>query len=139
MDVEGCLSSGLLKRERKDLEKARKSVDMAEHKITLARRSFEAGIHEDTVINAYASMFHAARALLFRDGFVEKSHYALFVYLREKYRDILEPHYIHELNSLRLERHEMLYGLEKKDVTRAEADEVLQIAGGFLKKIREIL
>lgn len=139
MNVDECLKKGLLKRERKDLQKASKSIEAAEHKLALAEKTLKARIYEDTILNAYASMFHSARALLYKDGYTEKSHYALYVYLKEEYRNKIEPKYINELNNLRLERHEVLYGLEKTTITKEESQEVTEIAREFTEKTRQLL
>ena len=97
MNVDECLEKGLLKRSQPDLKKAMRSIEIAEHKLELAEREFEAKIYENAIISAYTSMFHAARAILFRDGFTERSHYALFVYLSERYGDKIECSYLTEL------------------------------------------
>jgi uncharacterized protein (UPF0332 family) len=59
-------------------------------------------------------MFHAARALLFRDGITERSHICIILYLQENYvkPGKLEQGFVNALNSLRIERHNEFYGLE---------------------------
>ena len=43
-------------------------------------------------------------------------------------------------NLLRLERHELMYGLEKtKEAQEVEAHSAVQTARGFLSKIKEII
>ena len=84
-------------------------------------------------------MFHAGRALLYKDGFSEKSHFGLFVYIKERYGNKLEPRFINELNSLRLERHELLYGLEKPEIKEVEAEDAIKIAEDFIKSIKSLI
>lgn len=139
MDIKGCLEKGLLKKNKKDIEKAKKSIKIAKHKLVIAKRIFDVKIFEESIINAYATMFHASRALLFKDGFKEKSHYGLFIYIKEKYGYKLEPRFINELNALRLERHELLYGLEKQEIKEVEAEDVIKIAEDFIKAIEIII
>ena len=139
MDIEECLEKGLLKEDKKDIEKAKKSIEIAKHKLSIAKRTFDVKIFEESIINAYAAMFHAGRALLFKDGFKERSHYGLFVYIKEKYNDKLEPRFINELNALRLERHELLYGLEKQEIKEVEAEDVMKIAEDFIKAINGLI
>ena len=140
MNVEECLAEGLLKKTDPDRKKALRSLELSAHKIEIAKRELKAGIYENVVISAYTSMFHSARALLYRDGYKERSHYAIFVYLNEKYTDKMERRYLHEFNSLRMERHELMYGLEKlPEILKAEAESVVEIAEGFLEQVKKIL
>ena len=133
MNVKECFEKGLLKLDKIDLEKAKKSLEIAKHKLEIAKKVFDIELYEETITNSYSSMFHAARALLFKDGIKEKSHYGLFVYIQEKYKDKIEPRFINELNSLRLERHELLYGLEKSNINEIEAEDIIGIVGNFIK------
>lgn len=139
MNISDCLKEGLLKKERPDIEKAKRSLERAEDKLGLAKRERDAGIFESAVITAYTSMFHSARALLFRDGIVEKSHYAVFVYVKEKYGDRIERRFLNELNSLRLERHSLLYGLEEAMVSKEEAEGIICVASDFLEAAGKII
>lgn len=139
MNVEDCLAEGLLKKDVVSPEKAERSMIKAEEKLELAKREKTAEIFESSIIAAYSSMFHAARALLFRDGYKEKSHYGLFVYIKEKYSEGLEPRFINELNNLRLERHNLLYGLEKSEIRETESGNTIGIASDFLESVRKLL
>ena len=50
-----------------------------------ARESFQGGNYKWATIQAYYSMFHSARALLYHKNYKEKSHYCLIVALRTIY------------------------------------------------------
>lgn len=140
MNIEDCLKEGLLVKSKQDSEKAKSSVEMAEHKLEIAEKESENSLFESAVVSAYASMFHSARALLFRDGYKERSHYAVFVFVSEKYSSRIERKYLGELNSLRLQRHELMYGLEKSaEVREAEAESSIVLAKGFLESVKKII
>lgn len=140
MNVADCLAEGLLKKEHPDPEKAWRSLDVAKHKLELAQREVDAGIYENAVVTAYTAMFHAARALLFKDGYKERSHYAVYIYLKEKYSSNIEQKFISELNFMRLERHDAMYGLEEReDVRESEAQAGLVLVGGFLSAVAQLL
>ncbi len=139
MNIEECFRKELLKKDAPSKEKCKKSIQSAEHKLSIAKRTFDAKIFEETIVNGYASMFHASRALLFLDGIKERSHYGLYVYVKEAYKDKLEPKFIIELNALRLERHELLYGLEKVEISEVEAEDILKIAEDFIKAIEKLV
>jgi uncharacterized protein (UPF0332 family) len=70
-------------------------------------------------------MFHAARAILFKDGFRDKSHYCIARYLEEKYvnKKELSRYVVDLLDRFRELRHVDLYELDffalKKDAEEA--------------------
>lgn len=72
MRLDECFKKRLLRRERPDLEKCKRSIEVAAAKLDGAQRAFKHGLPDATVVLAYTAMFHAARAILFRDGVVEK-------------------------------------------------------------------
>ena len=139
MDIKTCFEKGLLKKDIPDREKARKSIEIARHKLEIARANLDIKIYEETIINGYAAMFHAARALLFRDGISENSHFGVYVYIKEKYRNKLEARFINELNALRLERHELWYGLEKSEIKEVEGENALSVAKDFVNAVEKLL
>jgi uncharacterized protein (UPF0332 family) len=90
---------------------------------------------------SYTGMFQAARAILFKDGVFERSHACVVEYLRVNYtkKHILDINYVNWLDSLRVERHETLYGLDIIDVTKDEAEDALSKGLKFVEKIDGIL
>lgn len=113
MNIAECLEKGLLKQESPSVGKAKKSITIAQRKLESAKILVKLHILDMAEINIYAAMFHASRAILFKDGFKEKSHYAVYVYLSEKYHDKIPQKFLNELNVLRLDRHEIFYGLDE--------------------------
>lgn len=140
MRLDECFQKRLLRRERPDPEKCRKSIEVATAKLDEAQRAFKHGLPDATVVLAYTTMFHAARAILFRDGFVEKSHVCLVVYLREKYVKTgrLSGYLINDLDSIRIDRHETLYGLETES-SEKDAEYCLNKAKEFLSAVGTML
>lgn len=141
MNVDECLEKGLLKKENADLGKARSSLKMGRHKLEIARKEQGHGIYESALINAYTCMFHCARALLYKDGYKERSHYAVWVYLNEKYSGKLERKYLGEFEGLRVARHGLMYGLEEEDGEECaqKAKEAIETAQGFMDAVERII
>ncbi len=98
----------------------------------------ELSILDMAEVSCYSAMFHAARALLFKDGYREKSHYALYVYLKEKYSGKIEPKFLNELNILRLERHEIFYGLEEQEFDDGSIRRAITLAAAFISQVKRI-
>ncbi len=65
-------------------------------------------------IALYNVFFHTARALLFRDGIKERSHFCIARYIEEKYmrKGLLKADFLGYLDALRDARHETQYSLE---------------------------
>lgn len=59
----------------------------AKRDLESAKESFLAKNYKWTTIQAYYSMFHCARGLVYREGYREKSHFCLIVALRVFYLD----------------------------------------------------
>lgn len=124
--AEDCFNLRLLRKIKPDREKSRRSLEIARQRLKEASRAIKLKVFQFAVLEAYMAMFHSSRALLYRDGIQEKSHYAVFVYLKEKYSSRMPLHIINLLNIHRTERHEAMYGLdyspEKQDAVVALED-----------------
>jgi uncharacterized protein (UPF0332 family) len=140
MKLRECFQKRLLRKERPDSERSKRSVQVAEAKLDEAERALNHGLFDSTIILAYTAMFHAARAILFRDGIVEKSHVCLIEYLRETYvnNGKLSAALINALDTLRVDRHETLYGLEARS-SRKEAQHSVKKAKEFLDTVRKFM
>ena len=137
-NVEDCFRFRLLRKIKPDLEKSRKSLEIAEIRLKESGNVIKLKIYSYAVIESYMAMFHAARALLYKDGIQEKNHYAIFIYLKEKYADKISLHILNFLNIHRIERHEALYGIEYKP-DKKDAEIALGDAKMFVEEIKKIL
>lgn len=86
---------------------------------------------------AYACLFHAARALLFRCGYLEHNHSCLIQALRHLYTDTLLLKALDSLDQVRLSRHNVQYGGDLVDPE--EAEYVARFAEDFLELAKKIL
>lgn len=140
-NLDDCFKERLLRKDRPDIDKARVSIKISEQKLDIGRESLEKGITDAAIVFAYASMFHAARALLFRDGIIERNHLCVIIYLKEKYvkQGRLEQGFVNTLNSLRVERHNEFYGLEVEELHPEDVRAALESAGKFLAVVKRLL
>lgn len=139
MSVKECLEKGLLKEDKPDRNKAQRSVQKAAKKAEKAAKLLKAGFPEEALVTAYSSMFHAARAVLFKDGFKERSHYAVYVYLKEKCGGKIEKRFLVYLDYLRQERHDVVYSLEEPGVREEEVRESISMAREFMEAVKKLL
>ena len=140
MRLNECFEKRLLRKERPDPEKSRRSIEVAETKIDEAEKALWVDLTDTAVILAYTAMFHAARAVLFKDGVIEKSHVCLIEYLREKYVKTrrLSEALTNTLGRMRIDRHETLYGLETER-SKKDAEYSLQKAEEFLSTVKAMI
>jgi len=138
MRIEECFERRLLRRIKPDTEKAKRSIEMAKEKLGKAKEAFDKDFLDACLIYAYTSMFHSARALLYKDGIQEKSHICIVIYLREKYSQSIPQYLIQSLDSFRKERHEALYGLDF-EVDRRDATLAIRDAEEFVEVVEKLL
>lgn len=138
MKIQDLIKKGLLKKEIPDIEKSKKSVKVAQRNVKDAELMLDVEEYNWSMVAAYMAVFHAVRALLFRDGYREKSHFALQIFLDENYSDKLGKDLIFKFDLLRNYRHRGLYNVDvefkREDVLNAIKDSKL-----FINKVKEIL
>jgi uncharacterized protein (UPF0332 family) len=133
MKIAECFQKGLLKRTSTDMENALRSLELSRSNIEDAAENFSIHRYRVVAISSYSSMFHAARAILFRDGIKERSHECIPVYLKEKYPQLETLANI--LDSYRRFRHDAIYGLDFA-IDDKEAKAALDSAKEILEKIK---
>jgi len=138
MNTKDCFKKRMLRKIPKDLKKAKRSLEISENKLKIAEESFNKELFGPSLIYSYMSMFHSARALLFKDGVQEKSHICLVLYIKEFYSKKIPPYLINSLDTFRKERHETLYGLNFVE-TKEDAELGISDSKKFLETIKKIL
>lgn len=121
-----------------DIDKCKKSLEMSRQQLVKANSIFKMHIYDVAVTVGYNALFHSARALLFKDGYKDRSHWGIVEYLRLKYEDKLTEQVIKKLDTFRLLRHSITYGLESED-NREEAEELLKFAEKFLEAVEKLI
>lgn len=134
MELTDCFRRGLLINTQTDIESAGRSLNLARSYVVDAEKSMSSDSYRIVIISSYTAMFHAARAVLFRDGVKERSHECIPLYLREKYPALAGQ--ANMLDSYRKYRHEALYGLEF-EAGKDDAIASLTAANGFLSAIEK--
>ena len=87
--------------------KARKTLAASQKWLEEAEKNFESGALRSSLLSAYLAVFHAARSILFFDGYREKSHACIARYLEEKYvrKGLLETKRLEMYDHFREVRH----------------------------------
>ena len=139
-ELDECFKKGLIRKIPASEEKALKSMANADRWLKEAKKNFEHDLLSSCLVSSYSAMFHAARALLFRDGFREKSHYCVARYLGEEYvgKGKLPRVVVDLLDRLRNLRHTDLYQLDFF-VTKEEAEEAIKSAEIVIEEIASLI
>lgn len=139
-NVLDCIKKGLLRKVPASKEKAKESIGAAKKWVEEAEKNLKSKAYQSSVLSSYLGIFHAARAILFRDGLREKSHFCIARYLEEYYakKDILEMKWIELLDHYRELRHNSQYTTDFS-TSATEAENALNKAKEFRKRMESLL
>ena len=139
-DYNECISKGLLRKIPSSRGKAERSLHRARQWLNESEKNIRAKAYNSSVLSSYLAMFHSARAILFKDGFREKSHACVARYLEKTYvnKRLLPEKWIDLLDHYRELRHSDQYDLSFFS-TEEEAKRALKSAQGFVKIMGDLL
>ena len=133
-----CLERGKIKVFSKAKTLVFKELDLAKEDLKTAKKSFKENNYKWATIQSYYSMFHAARALLYKKGYREKSHFCLIESVRELYvsKGLIDFKFIESMKlGKSLRENADYYG----DFDKSGTESMLENAGDFLKEAKKIL
>ena len=138
--IEELLESGLIKKIPSSKQKSEESIKTAYSWIAEAENNLQNNALRSSLLSSYLAMFHAARALLFINGFREKSHFAVARFLEDMYvrRNLLEEKWIKILDHYRQIRHNDQYSTSFI-ITNEEAEEALHYSKLFVERMKNLL
>lgn len=113
-----------------------KEIRSAEYDLGKSKNSLEEEDYKWTIVQAYYSMFHGARALIYSKGYREKSHRACLVALKEFFLDALGEERIKDFEEAMDLRESADYGSAYTD---EDAKNLVGKAQEFLENVRRIL
>ena len=113
-DYNDCMRENLLRKIPPSINKAVQSIKKSKEWLLESEKSLKGGAVGSSILSSYMSMFHAARSILFFDGYREKSHACIARYLEEKYvkNKKLDMKWVELLDHNREVRHDDQYNLK---------------------------
>lgn len=137
-DFERCLKERRLVKIKPSNKIIQKELESAEYDLERARNSFNEEDFKWAAVQSYYSMFHAAKALVLKKGYREKSHFCLIIALKELYvsENRLRVEMVENLELCMNLRHEADYGLTYH---QESAETAIKYAEEFLDKTIDIL
>ena len=138
-DFNECLKQGLLRRIPRSKQKAENSVETAYKWLDEAEKNFASSAFNSCLLSCYLAMFHSARAILYKDGFREKSHACIARYLEGIYvkKGLLEQRFVDLLDHHRELRHQDQYGVNFFAI-KEDCEQALESAKIFLSEMDKI-
>lgn len=135
-----CLEKGLLRKIPSSKDKAQRSIKKAEKWLEEAKKTFKSKAFASSVLASYIVMFHSARAILFYDGYRERSHACIARYLEGVHvkSKKLEKKWVELLDHYREIRHIDQYDLSFI-CTDDEAKNAIESSSQFLDRMRDLL
>ena len=131
-----CFKEGLLRKTKPSKQYAIKSLDTSLTYIQNAKDNLKMKNNNLVVFCSYTAMFHAARAVLFRDGIKERSHLCTISYLRETYPRL--KRLANQLDAYRRNRHNTIYALDFL-ISDEEMHQAIEDAELFYQQIEDII
>ncbi|MCD6522167.1 MAG: HEPN domain-containing protein [Candidatus Diapherotrites archaeon] len=137
ISLKECEEEGLIKRIAPSPRQAEEQLNKARALLEEAKGDVKDNRPNNAIIGGYAAMFDAARAVLFRDGYIEKSHACVARYLEVKYPSI-DSSYIHLLDQYRIRRHKVMYSGDYFPTIK-EARNLVEFAEDFIELVEKLL
>ncbi len=138
MSLKECFEKGQLKRVNPDLALAKKSLKRGIDILKEISALVEARFIEAAEQRLYQAFFHMFKALLYKDGIKEHSHYCTILYVKETYKNKLGK-FISTVEILKDLRNQSQYGIESPFINREEIDEWINTADGLSQVLDKIL
>lgn len=137
-DYDRCIKKKLIVRQELASDLIKPEIESARNDLGSARKTYEDADYKWSTIQAYYSMFHAARALLRYKGFREKSHACLKYVIEALYVETgaLGKKHLSDFDTTMLLREAADY---KSDFSREGADSSIAYAARFLERAEKIL
>ena len=138
-NIDDCFERGLLRKVESSRTKREQSLLQAREWLSEAEKNLEAEALRSAISSAYLAVFHSARAVLFRDGVREKSHYCIGLYLQRYVEDgTLEEDWPMLFDRIRSVRHADQYSFMARP-TDEEVQAGIDLAERFIERMDRLL
>lgn len=135
MTYKQCFERGLLRKATIENEEILHQLEIAENYIKKAESICRNETFDMSFLASYISIFHSARALLYTKGYKERSHFCLFEFIRNEFKNNKEIARFAEIGqNYRETRHKIQY--DGSLCSEDSAKEAIDDAKEFLKKAK---
>lgn len=137
-EFDDCLKRKKITEFQRAVDLVSKELDLASSDFKSAKASFEDENYKWATIQAYYSMFHSARALIYSKGYRERSHYCLNIAIRALFVEEgkFSPMLVEALQlGKTLRENADYYG----EFSKEAADQMLENAKEFLETVKQLV
>lgn len=137
-EFDDCVRRGKIKKFPGAKTLSGKEISVAENDLLVACEGLKNNQWKWSTIQAYYSMFHTSRALLYSEGYREKSHYCLRIALEILFvgQGRIDEKFIDAFQSAKIMRENADY---EENFSESGAHKLVNIAREFLDEARKIL
>lgn len=136
--IDDLINKGKLKSFQLSEEMIKKELEVGKKDFASALASFEASNYKWATIQAYYAIFHAARSLLYKNGYREESHTALKLAIKELYiNNGRLPYSVYDSFERGMELREMAD--YKENYSQKGAENLISAVGTAITEIERIL
>jgi uncharacterized protein (UPF0332 family) len=136
-NLSDCLKSGMIRSYSASKDEIIKELGQSDNDLARAKETINVGDYKWSTIQAYYSMFHAAKAVLYSAGYREKSHKCILFFLESLVDDgRLEPHFAREFKSAMFLREEADY---EATYSEQRARDTVENASAFMVRMKNLL
>lgn len=136
MDLEEAVEKGLIEEIARDRKLVEKELRESQRDLQKAEKDFEEGDYKWSIVSAYYSMFHMTKAVMFEEGYREKGHLAILIFLdhlimKGELRGKYKNYYKSAKDSREGADYSYVYSREK-------AEEILEYAKEYNSKLEKL-
>lgn len=133
-----CINKGKIRKSSSAVNLVSKELNSADQDLKTAKESFKLKNYKWTTIQAYYSMFHVSRALIYSKGYRERSHYCLIVVLNALFVDegLLESRLVDAVQTGKTLRENADY---ENEFSKNSAQALLDKSQELFKKAQSLL
>ncbi len=136
MNHNDCIEKGMLRKTSVSQGEVQHQIQIAADYLRKAGLVCKKETFDISFLCSYISIFHSARALLYSKGYKERSHFCLFEFIREEFKDCKEILRLAEIGqNYRETRHMIQY--DGALCSEAGANEAINDAGNFLVTVKK--
>ncbi|MBI5149768.1 MAG: HEPN domain-containing protein [Candidatus Omnitrophica bacterium] len=137
-DFEDCLKRNKVIKFTAARKLVQRELETAQEDLKVAQESLKRGNDKWATIQAYYAMFHTARALLYSQGYREKSHYCLIVAIKSIFVESgdLDVRFVEAFQTAKVLRENADY---ENEFSMESARELVEKSEQFLDRAQVIL
>lgn len=137
MNLKDCLERRYLIKSKPDKELSDKELNESRYDLDKAVKAFEDEDYKWCIVKCYYAMFHAAKSILFKIGYIEKRHIAALIVLEDlSIKGKIENRFVIDYKAAMSAREDADYNYSYSKET-AEHD--LRICKEFLEMVEKLL